>query len=514
MIVKTSRGGRTAGLMAYLAGPGKHNEHTNPHVVAGHDAVTAELGNGTLDTDAALDGANLLDRPMRAFDVEVTAPVKVWDEQAQQQVKVGTRPAHVWHTSLALGPDDGVLGDAKWHQIATEFVARMGFAGDDTTAPCRWVAVHHGQSSNGNDHVHIVVNLVREDGTKASVHNDFKRASKIAADLERKHGLRVVEGREQGAAPGIHRSELERRARGQMPAVSRTELARRVRAVAAASADEKTFVDGLRDARVLVRPRFDRGSRDRVVGYSVALVPEAVNGRRGDPVWFAPSKLDATLGLGRLRDRWGVDRAGDPSLVGVWRTRHRDRTVAAKVTMAGAPEPAAAGLKALNEHLARGGRPGFDKVAAADAAGVLARASLSREHGEHGPLARASDALARAAQPGKFDRASPHRSHDERHGINAAYRARLIARGVSGDSSIGWAAVLRQVGRTASYVQRAQQAQGRLAGARSTAAAMQAAAASLPALAAVSARRPTSATAAGAAAAHGRDASEGHGIGD
>ncbi len=295
---------------------------------------------------------------------------------------------------------------------------------------------------------------------------------------------------------------------------SRTELARRVRAVAAASADEKTFVDGLRDARVLVRPRFDRGSRDRVVGYSVALVPEVVNGRRGDPVWFAPSKLDATLGLGRLRDRWGVDRAGDPSLVSVWRTRHRDRTVAAKVTMVGAPEPAAAGLKALNEHLARGGRPGFDKVAAADAAGVLARASLNREHGEHGPLARASDALARAAQPGKFDGASPHRSRDERQAINAAYRARLIARGVSGDSSIGWAAVLRQVGRTASYVQRAQQAQGRLAGARSTAAAMQAAATSLPALAAVSARRPTSATAAGAAAAHGRDASEGHGIGD
>ena len=44
-------------------------------------------------------------------------------------------------------------------------------------APCREqvvlvsgrVAVRHGVSRAGNDHIHIAVNLVREDGTKASV---------------------------------------------------------------------------------------------------------------------------------------------------------------------------------------------------------------------------------------------------------------------------------------------------------------------------------------------------------
>jgi hypothetical protein len=49
----------------------------------------------------------------------------------------------------------------------------MEFAGPDTgKADCRWVAVRHGLSTNGNDHIHIAVSLVREDRTKASVHND------------------------------------------------------------------------------------------------------------------------------------------------------------------------------------------------------------------------------------------------------------------------------------------------------------------------------------------------------
>ena len=49
-------------------------------------------------------------------------------------------------------------------------------------AACRWVAVRHGLSTNGNDHVHIAVSLVREDGTKASTHNDFKNAQQVCRD--------------------------------------------------------------------------------------------------------------------------------------------------------------------------------------------------------------------------------------------------------------------------------------------------------------------------------------------
>lgn len=51
------------------------------------------------------------------------------------------------------------------------FVVEMGFIDDKNgLADCAWLAVHHGSSKDGNDHVHIAVNLVREDGRRADIH--------------------------------------------------------------------------------------------------------------------------------------------------------------------------------------------------------------------------------------------------------------------------------------------------------------------------------------------------------
>ena len=36
-----TRGGRMTGLLVYLAGPGRNNEHSNPHLVAGDAAIMA-----------------------------------------------------------------------------------------------------------------------------------------------------------------------------------------------------------------------------------------------------------------------------------------------------------------------------------------------------------------------------------------------------------------------------------------------------------------------------------------
>ena len=35
MIPNVTKGGRMGGLLSYLVGPGKRNEHTDPHLVAG-----------------------------------------------------------------------------------------------------------------------------------------------------------------------------------------------------------------------------------------------------------------------------------------------------------------------------------------------------------------------------------------------------------------------------------------------------------------------------------------------
>jgi hypothetical protein len=69
------------------------------------------------------------------------------------------------------------------------------------------VAVRHGRSGAGNDHVHVVVDLVREDGKVARTANDFRQLSRLCAEMEGRYGLAAVEGRaKKTAMPGLTRA--------------------------------------------------------------------------------------------------------------------------------------------------------------------------------------------------------------------------------------------------------------------------------------------------------------------
>ncbi|MEK8229321.1 relaxase/mobilization nuclease domain-containing protein [Oerskovia sp. M15] len=159
----------------------------------------AELGH-----EGAMAIARHLDQPRTAYDVQVTG-------------------GHVWHCSLSLRADEGLLTGEQWNAIANDFVRAMGFDDNEgTKAPCRWVAVRHGVSTNGNDHIHLAVNLVREDGTKASVHNDFRRAQAAVRALEVKHGLEQLESvRAECSTRGYDPAEREaQRVRARRPSTS------------------------------------------------------------------------------------------------------------------------------------------------------------------------------------------------------------------------------------------------------------------------------------------------------
>ncbi len=136
-----------AGLMIYLAGPGRANEHEEPHLVAGDPALMVWHDDNELNRDAALDVANALDRAIQFY-------------------KTGVDGGHVFHCSLSLAAEEGQLTDGQWAAIADDFMKDMDFTGDSGKAPARWVAVRHGLSRNGNDHIHIVASMVRDDGTK------------------------------------------------------------------------------------------------------------------------------------------------------------------------------------------------------------------------------------------------------------------------------------------------------------------------------------------------------------
>lgn len=451
MIPKVSRGDRACGLMAYLVGPGRSNEHTDPHLVAGDPAVMAWHDDNELSNDSAMRIGQHVDRHRKALGVEV-------------------KGGHVWHCSLSLPAVDGQLEDDQWRAITESFVDRMGFGDHDgTKAPMRWVAVRHGVSTNGNDHVHLMVNLVREDGTKASIHNDFVRAQKVCGELEKEHGLTVLESRDAGRSTrGYTRAEKEAHLRQEAKQgrtgdaareLPRRELARTVRACATASHDEAEFVRRLRREGVLVRPRFADGRTDVVTGFSVALRP--TKGER--PVWFGGGRLARDLGLPRLRQDWPDTPTAASAAAQEWTAAKRHRKPAAPGREQADVDPqqwrrAQSKLTAVREQLRA--VPLDDRVewarVARETSGVLAYWSRQVDGPQAKELGRAADTLAQSAQ---LHRAGPRPTRGYRRDVGAASLVLASAlRG--GQGAVGAAVLIRQLATLAKTVHDAHKAMG------------------------------------------------------
>ncbi len=248
VFAKITRGDRMGGLLAYLQGPGRANEHTRPHLVAGDPLLMSWHSTQELSGQEALAVARHLDRPWRAHETQIRTGIyeqrstgvgsadRGGDTAVLERVKVGERSSHVWHCSLSLRPIEGQLDDARWAQIAEAFVDRMGFGAKgeplrevagphgaarvernpDYVAPCRWVAVHHGASSEGNDHVHLAVNLVREDGAAVPLGRDFARARDLCRELETEFGLLPLRPNEYDLARASAQSQWEQARRTEL----------------------------------------------------------------------------------------------------------------------------------------------------------------------------------------------------------------------------------------------------------------------------------------------------------
>lgn len=418
MMPNVVRGDRMAGLLTYLTGPGRANEHTEPHLVAGDEAMMAWHDDDELGRDSALAIARHLDRPRTAYDVDV-------------------KGGHVWHCSLSLRADEGALTDEQLGAIARDFITAMEFDDNEgTKAPCRWVAVRHGVSKNGNDHIHIAVNLVREDGTKASTHHDFRRAQTAARALEARYGLEELESvRAERSTRGYNPAEREAQARArarakyertrtkqgtEMPAWEHLEgadrqariaselrtdqprylLALKVRGCATAAQDEAEFVRRLRREGLIVRPRFADGRTDVITGFSVAERPEA--GER--PIWYGGGQLGRDLALPRLRDGWPDTPSGASEAAAEWNAAKRGRRVVAPGRETAEPDPELwdrrnEELRALVDRLRGVDVDDRDTWAtvARQTAGALAAWSNATEE-TPGDLAAAADALSRSAQ--------------------------------------------------------------------------------------------------------------------
>jgi hypothetical protein len=118
LIGKVIRGTDVKRLLYYMYGPGKANEHADPHLVAGF-SDPAELeperrSGGSPDVRRL---AGLLNQPLAAL----------------------TRPGYdkpVWHCALRAAPGDRELSDEEWARVAGLVMDRTGLAPAGTRSGC------------------------------------------------------------------------------------------------------------------------------------------------------------------------------------------------------------------------------------------------------------------------------------------------------------------------------------------------------------------------------------------
>ncbi len=400
MMPNITRGDRMNGLLSYLFGPGRENEHANSRVVAGDSDSFLWYGGRDLDAGEVAALARDLDRTRVLTGTSVSVVRRRSDRRTGVVVE-DRAPAHVWHCSLSLRHDDKELTDEQWQAVASDFVDEMGFTSLSGKAECKWVAVNHGLSKKGNAHVHIAVSMVREDGTKASTHNDFSRAQRICIGLEQKYGLAITSDRAAGLgtrgwSPAA-RAAAERR--GAIEPDARR-LERAVRAAAATSADEAEFVRRCRRNGLLIRPRFAKGRNDIVEGYSVALRAE----KGGVVIWHGGKKLAKDLTITRLRAEWPDSVDAAQSAVDEWRAAYRGERIVSPGREVTEYDPElwrqkTESVRQMREQLRA--VPLDDKatwaIVAKETSGIFAAWS-QRIEAVPGPLAAVSTELARSAQ--------------------------------------------------------------------------------------------------------------------
>jgi hypothetical protein len=274
------RGERCEGLIYYLYGPGRHEEHTDPHIVAGwrHPAE--------------------LEPPLRADDTRDFRRLLGLLNQPQAALgKWGCRRP-VWHTVMRAASRDKTLSDDEWAQIAGDVMNRTGLSryGEEDEG-VRWIAVRHGE-----DHIHLVAMLARQDGRRWRLDFEKKRVREACLAAEERYGLESTAPGDSTAARRPSRAETEKADRRGLDEPPRVTLRRQVITAAAGARNDTEFFARLEAAGVLVRQRFSTGNPGQVTGYAVALPGDA--GRDGGPVWFGGGKLAADLSWPKLRTRW------------------------------------------------------------------------------------------------------------------------------------------------------------------------------------------------------------------
>ena len=259
--------------VAYLFGPGRHNEHTDPHLVAAWNSHAPDPGRHP-DQHTVGKLAARLDIPLKALRPEHRPEVKYL------------------HIPLRAAPEDRHLTDDEWATAARRVLTAGGLLTEGDDQGCRWIAVRH-----ADDHIHLLVTTIRQDGRAPNLPRRYINAMRHEVDrIEADLGLRQLKPGDGTAAkhPG-HREHFKARRQAQ-PAES-IRLRTTVREALAASATVTELVTHLAEHGVIADVRHKPSGDIR----GITFAHQPADG--DEPVWFSGSRLAPDLSLPKLLTR-------------------------------------------------------------------------------------------------------------------------------------------------------------------------------------------------------------------
>jgi hypothetical protein len=187
----------------------------------------------------------------------------------------------VWHCALRAAPGDRRLSDGEWRELVEDVMDGTGIAPRDDNGGCRWVAVRHGE-----DHLHVVAVLARQDGRGVRRPWDFRRPREACHRAEQRYGLEATAAADRTAAQRATRGEVEKAARLGRPVP---------RGAASDGTGGRGGPPAPRGVPGLAAPGRGAGERRQdgeLVGYAVALAENRTG--EGLPVWYGAGSWQAT----------------------------------------------------------------------------------------------------------------------------------------------------------------------------------------------------------------------------
>ncbi|MER6498376.1 mobilization protein [Streptomyces sp. NPDC001455] len=270
-------GSNTRGLLAYLYGPGRHDEHLDPHIVAGFAMLG--MSDPGRNPDATLTQlAHHLDEPVHLRNSEFGK--KITD--------------HVWHCPVRAAPEDRHLSDTEWADIAQRIVEAAGIAPPGDDLGCRWIAVRH-----ADDHIHILATTVREDGRRPKLHGSGIRVGDACRQIETDYGLRQLKKGDRTADRRPTQAEMHKAQRLGWDQTSRDWLQDRIRAAIPHASNAEELLAYLEADGIAIKPR--RGPFGDLLGYAAGRSGDL--NKDGEQIFHPGGKIAPDLTLPKLKAR-------------------------------------------------------------------------------------------------------------------------------------------------------------------------------------------------------------------